>query len=376
MTDVYRTPPGDAVLHPSGWARVGGVEVTCMPMLDRLTGLFARLSYAELEEVAEREGGRLVSMDTLLDVWDVGVRLVPVTLVARQDDTRHMRGRAFCERHDAAVRAQLEALGWDGHSPVANVGKQWIRGASAGKARNGGWFKKDGIAIQPGGPGSEHHDRNYSDYSQLATIEREPVTPLPRLTEDSMPPDTERTPIRPIAFVQARNFTPGRRACIGLVVLHSAEAIERNDTAERLAAWAAGPQAARSSWHYAVDADSVVQSVREADTAWHAPGANHNGIGIEHAGYAKQTSDDWSDPYSSAMLERSAVLVSGICARHAIPLAFVDASGLVRGERGITTHAEVSKAFKKSTHTDPGKGFPLDAFLDMVRAVPAGGGGA
>jgi peptidoglycan hydrolase-like protein with peptidoglycan-binding domain len=196
VTDVYRTPPADAVLHPSGWARVGDVEVTCLPMLDALTGLFARLSYAELEAVAVRHGARLVTMDTLLDVWHAGLRLSPVTLVARQDDTRHMRGRAFCERHDVAVREQLARAGWTA-GPVANVGKQWIRGASPGKARNGGWFGANGVAIQPGGPGSEHHDRDYTDYSQLATLERD----AQRNTDDEETPvpDTDRTPSLPPA---------------------------------------------------------------------------------------------------------------------------------------------------------------------------------
>jgi peptidoglycan hydrolase-like protein with peptidoglycan-binding domain len=201
MGDIYRTDPADAVLHPSGWSRCGDVDVLALPMVDRSTGLFARLSYADLELVAVREGGRLVSMDTLLDVWEVGLRLEPVTLVASQADTRHMQSKAFCERHDRTVMEQLAAMQWNGQQPVANAGKQWIRGASPGKARNGGWFVR-GKAIQPGGPGSEHHDRaNYTDYSQLALLERDPHPDLQRNTddEDTMPtaPDTDRTPSLP-----------------------------------------------------------------------------------------------------------------------------------------------------------------------------------
>ena len=31
---------------------------------------------------------------------------------------------------------------------------------------------------------------------------------------------------------------------------------------------------------------------------FHAPGANHNGIGLEHAGYARQSAEDWADAFS------------------------------------------------------------------------------
>jgi len=35
--------------------------------------------------------------------------------------------------------------------------------------------------------------------------------------------------------------------------------------------------------------------------------------------------------------------------------------------RGIVTHVQVSKVFKKSTHWDPGPGFPKDLFLIWVQ---------
>ena len=44
------------------------------------------------------------------------------------------------------------------------------------------------------------------------------------------------------------------------------------------------------------------------------------------------------------------------------------AADLVAGRRGITGHVEVSRAFKRSDHWDPGPGFPIESFLDDVRA--------
>ena len=61
-------------------------------------------------------------------------------------------------------------------------------------------------------------------------------------------------------------------------------------------------------------------------------------------------------------------------ARHAgIPLQFVDADGLVAKKRGVTTHACVTQAFHRSTHTDPGAAFPLDTYLARARVAFAAG---
>ena len=66
------------------------------------------------------------------------------------------------------------------------------------------------------------------------------------------------------------------------------------------------------------------------------------------------------------MLKRSAKLTAGICKRWNIPVKYIDREGLKRGERGITTHNEITFAFRKSTHTDPGKHFPMDQYLEWV----------
>ena len=118
--------------------------------------------------------------------------------------------------------------------------------------------------------------------------------------------------------------------------------------------------------HNCIDSNSIVQSVRDSDVAWHAPGANNNGIGIEHAGYAKQSRADWLDDYSRAELALSAHLVSKLCATYGIPLQWLDAKALkVRGTRGITGHSDVSQAFG-GTHWDPGPNFPIDVYMALI----------
>jgi len=170
-------------------------------------------------------------------------------------------------------------------------------------------------------------------------------------------------------FVRAKNYTPqaGPRE-IKWIVVHTAELAEKLTSAEALAAWAAGAAAPKASWHFAVDCDSIVQSVDVDDIAWHAPGANKHGIGVEHAGYARQSEEDWFDDYSRDMLLRSARLFAWLCNNYAVPVRFVDREGLKRGDQGITTHNEVSFAFHKTDHTDPGPHFPMDWFLEQIRA--------
>ncbi len=169
-------------------------------------------------------------------------------------------------------------------------------------------------------------------------------------------------------FLQARNYTPAARKGVDLVVLHSAETQERPGVAWSVAKWFAGETAPRASAHYVLDDTTTIQCVHEADIAWHAPGANYNGIGIEHAGRAAQSREDWSDAYSRAVLARSIDLATEICLRWGIPAVVVDVAGLQRGVRGVTTHAAVSKAFAKSTHQDPGEGFPLSWYVEQVAA--------
>jgi N-acetyl-anhydromuramyl-L-alanine amidase AmpD len=187
----------------------------------------------------------------------------------------------------------------------------------------------------------------------------------PRHTE----PEPPRAQKLVTDFKQARNYTkvqsPPRD--IKWIVIHTAEIVEKPTSAEALAAWVSGPNAPRASWHYCVDSDSIVQNVRDEDVAWHAPGANRNGIGIEHAGYARQSEAEWFDDFSKATLLRSAKLVAHLCRKHGIPIQYVDQNGLKQGQRGITTHHAVTLAFRQSTHTDPGRGFPMDWFLDRVR---------
>lgn len=178
------------------------------------------------------------------------------------------------------------------------------------------------------------------------------------------------------SFVQAANYTPASRGPreIEYIVIHDMEAPERLDMAESCARYFASGTV-RASAHACVDADSLVGGVRHKDVAWAAPGANHNGIQIEHAGYARQTRSEWLDPFGTAMLEISAKYVAALCRDFNIPPQYVGLTGLLAGQRGIVGHGDVSRAYRRSDHTDPGANFPWDYFIGRVQAHHGGEAG-
>ena len=189
-----------------------------------------------------------------------------------------------------------------------------------------------------------------------------------------------------ITFKQAKHYTPANREP-KLIVLHTAEVSESLEGAESLMnACARGliyppghPKAGQpnpASWHYSVDANSICQSVHDWDVAHHAPGANRTGVGIELCGRARQTPAEWQDDYSFYVMENAAKLSAHLSTLHNIPLVFVPREVLkLPGATGVTTHLEVSKAFGKSDHWDPGPHFPMPWFLQRAvhfRSLPNG----
>lgn len=178
-----------------------------------------------------------------------------------------------------------------------------------------------------------------------------------------------------IPLVPARFQLRTPRAGVDLIVLHCMEAPETATTAESCARYLATltdnevERTGKKSAHYLVDADSVVQGVLDHHVAYHAKGVNHNGIGIEHAGYARQTRDEWLDPFGARMLGLSVQLTARLCAQWKIPATFVRAGQLQLRGRGITTHREASVAFGGAGHTDPGPNFPIAWYVERVAAL-------
>lgn len=167
-------------------------------------------------------------------------------------------------------------------------------------------------------------------------------------------------------YVPARRQTKveGKRTIRGICI-HDMEAPEKEKTAENVAKYFQSPQAGGSA-HICIDSDSVVQCVWDNNVAHAAPGANHDMLHIELAGYAKQTRDEWLDSYSVAMLTLAADVTAQYCLKYDIPVKHLSNEELRNGDKGIVGHYQVTAVYKRSTHTDPGKNFPWDFFLERV----------
>jgi N-acetyl-anhydromuramyl-L-alanine amidase AmpD len=163
--------------------------------------------------------------------------------------------------------------------------------------------------------------------------------------------------------------TSGPNGPVTRIVIHATVSPCKVGGARQVAAYFQTPGAGGLA-HYVVDPSEVVQCASEDVATWHAP-PNRGSIGIELCDPQKGLPARWADKNHVAMLTLAAQLVADLCKRHNVPPFFVDGPGLLAGKHGITTHHEVVQAWHKSTHTDPGPGFPMGRFIDLVHAAGA-----
>lgn len=118
-------------------------------------------------------------------------------------------------------------------------------------------------------------------------------------------------------------------------------------------AWFQNPKG-KVSTHYIMRAKDghVTQMVREKNIAWHAANwhVNTESIGIEHEGWIDE--HEW---FTETVYKSSAALVRDICDRYGIPM----------DRDHIIGHSEVPGA----DHTDPGKHWDWDHYMDLIRAA-------
>jgi N-acetyl-anhydromuramyl-L-alanine amidase AmpD len=168
-------------------------------------------------------------------------------------------------------------------------------------------------------------------------------------------------------FLRAMYQTSAHRERVDVVVIHTTETPCVSGMALRIAqGFAEGNR--KASAHYIVDPGNIIQCVHEHDVAWHCPGANRRGIGIEHAGFtARPTPTDWlHDQHAAGMLELSAELVAGICERWNIPVVHLTPAELAVNHRGIVSHADATEAFQTTGGHVDGSTWPWDSYLAAV----------
>lgn len=155
------------------------------------------------------------------------------------------------------------------------------------------------------------------------------------------------------------NSGPRKAKSIRLVVIHSAEGSTALGVANFFAT------SAQASTQLAVDDHGCFRMLGDLTIPWGAPGANLDGLHVEICGFAHWDEAEWLR--HAAMLERTAYKVAKWCWRYAIPVRWLSDKQLANGTaHGLTTHAQVSRVFKKSDHTDPGPNFPRRHFLRLV----------
>jgi N-acetyl-anhydromuramyl-L-alanine amidase AmpD len=171
-------------------------------------------------------------------------------------------------------------------------------------------------------------------------------------------------------FVKAKHVGAKRNGTTRLIVIHTMEAPEGDQTAENIARYFASmPDGRVASAHLCIDNNSIGQCVYDSYVAYAAPGANHDGLQIELAGVANQTRAQWRDKYSLSLLALAADAVAQYSLKFNIPLVKLTDHELRDGRRGIIGHDQASRVYKKSTHTDPGGNFPWARFIAWAQAM-------
>lgn len=191
------------------------------------------------------------------------------------------------------------------------------------------------------------------------------------MEENHMGRETDNWP-----FVQAKYFTEVPKTTprkVKWLVVHDMEYPEKMTAAEEVAHYFATlkekkPDGSpiKKSAHICVDADSIVQCVKDRHVAYAAPGCNSNGIQIELAGVARQTREQWLDDYSDKLLTKAAEAIAQYLVKFEITPRKLTDDELREGKSGIIGHDQCSRVFQQSDHTDPGPNFPWDVLLERV----------
>ena len=190
---------------------------------------------------------------------------------------------------------------------------------------------------------------------------------------------TIRPPSPPVVGGHPHHHSGTRNKPIMRLVIHSAVIPCEPGRARQLGQWNRDGTTA-GSWHYAIDPDEAIQCSYDSYVCWHAP-PNAHSLGFEMCDTPGRRPDArrgsrlwwnlrkswrWAGRNHRKTLHRTARLVAHAALAYDVPIRFLSPAELLAGRRGITTHANVSKAFRQSSHWDPGW-WPRRRFMRLVR---------
>jgi len=155
------------------------------------------------------------------------------------------------------------------------------------------------------------------------------------------------------------------------IVLHTSEGGETTASAEALSRFMETPRSGTNlaSYNCVFDTDRVLPAVPYNVVPYAAGGGNAVGVHGCFPGRAGQTREQWLDDTSFAMIGQAARWILDVSDELGIPVRRITWQQVHAGESGICDHYDISRAFKKSNHTDVGPGFPWDVLFDEIKEI-------
>lgn len=143
-------------------------------------------------------------------------------------------------------------------------------------------------------------------------------------------------------------------------IIHATE----GETAEGAASWFQNP-ASEGSANLVVSDYACFKTVKDLVIPWAAPPYNTRGFHVEIVGFSDWSHDEWMKV--ERRIQHAAYRMALRCKWYSIPVVFRTAEELKEGLHGITTHANISIAFRQTNHTDPGPNFPVSYYMECLK---------
>lgn len=162
----------------------------------------------------------------------------------------------------------------------------------------------------------------------------------------------------------------GARKAPTFGVIHSAETPLRAGYAASIARMFATTTQDKSC-HYMTDPAETWGVLDDLLVAWHVGGANPNSLGLEQAGMAAMTREQWLVPEGIAQMRRNGAVMRAARDRYGIGL-FWNTDQQLRDAHarrvvaGWSWHDQCRVVIGGTTHTDPGRGFPFDVQMQIA----------
>ena len=124
-----------------------------------------------------------------------------------------------------------------------------------------------------------------------------------------------------------------------------------------------------SSYHAITDSDRVLPAVHDYRVSYSAGGGNRYGLHICLPTRAGNSREDWLTGEARQYIRQCAAWIIDKCDVHGLPIQRLTPADLVDGASGYCGHVAISRAFNRSTHTDPGDQFPWGTLAHDIVAL-------